>query len=189
MGREEELKKLAVALAQAVTNIFKEKADITFSKEPVIVKKNILEYNGRMRADGMEKFNNPTFVSFVNYYANTKDLEKHSALGALVVYVEQNQVPGLLKMLKYPPIDDEDENAMKDGCGTLSNIIAGKFKSQISALGHAELEMSPFSNYRNSAANGVPFCFKEYDKYEISFYIENQKRLVVEMTMGVIPRK
>lgn len=189
MNREEELKKLAAALAQAVTDVFKEKGDIGFSKEPVIVKKNILEYNGRMRADGMEKFNTPTFVSFVNYYAHVKDMEKHNALGALIVYVEQKQVPGLLKMLKYPPIDDEDENAMKDGCGTLSNIIAGKFNLQISAMGHAGLEMSPFSNYRNNAANGVPFCFKEYDKYEISFYIENQKRLVVEMTMGAIPRK
>jgi len=140
-----------------------------------------------MRADGMEKFNDPTFVSTVNYYASVKDMEKHSAVGALVVYVEQSYIVTLLKILKYPPVDDEDENAMKDSCGTLCNIFAGHFKSKISSMGFIELEMSPFFNYRNTASAGVEFCFKEYDKYEASFYFDNKKRLVVEMTMGAIP--
>lgn len=187
--KDDRLHKFALALLESVKEIFKEKSDVGFSKEPTLERKNIIEYNGRMRADGMEKFNDPTFVSTVNYYVNAKDMEKHSAIGALVVYVEQSYIVSLLRLLKYPPIDDEDENAMKDSCGTLCNIFAGHFKSKISSMGCIELEMSPFSNYRNTAANGVEFCYKEYDKYEISFFLDNKKRLVVEMTMGAVPQR
>ena len=187
--KEDRLQKFAAELARAVTELLKEKGEIKFTKDPVLVRKNILEYNGRMRADGMEKFNDPTFVSTVNFYASAKDMEKHSALGALIVYVEQAYICTLLRLLKYPPVDDENIEAMKDSCGTLCNIIAGRFKSAISSMGLIELEMSPFSNYRNTASAGVEFCFKEYDKYEITFFIDNHKRLVVEMTMGAIPAK
>jgi len=188
-AREQELEQQAKLLNETIKKLFKERGEIEFAKEPTLAKKNIIEYNGRMRADGMEKFNNPTYVSFVNFYIDTKSMEKHSALGALVIYVEQSYVVPLVKKLKYPPIDDEDENAMKDGCGALCNIIAGAYKSALVTGGFAELEMSHFSNYRNTAANGIEFCFKEWDKYEISYYLDNEKRLVVELTMGVVPKR
>lgn len=187
--KEDRLHKLAVSLTQAIADLFKEKGEIKFSKDPAMERKNIIEYNGRMRADGMEKFNDPTFVSTVNFYVSAKDMERHNAIGALVVYVEQAYIVTLLRLLKYPPVDDENIEAMKDSCGTLCNIIAGRFKSTISSSGFIELEMSPFSNYRNTASAGVEFCFKEYDKYELTFYIDNKKRMVVEMTMGAIPMK
>lgn len=187
-AREAELEKLATALADSVAAIFKERGEVKFSKDPVIHKKNIVEYNGRMRADGMEKFNNPTFVSSINYYATPKDMEKKNALGAIIVYIEQGFVVDMLRMLKYPPADDENMDALRDCCGTLCNIIAGRFKSAISAMGYIELEMSHFSSYRNTAPQGVAFCYKEYDKYETIFFINGVKRLVIEMTMGSIPK-
>ncbi|MFA5059995.1 MAG: hypothetical protein WC676_05155 [Candidatus Omnitrophota bacterium] len=188
-GHENDLESLAITLSKSVASILREKAELKLSKEPEVKKKYIIEYNGRMRADGMEKFNDPTFVSVVNYFATAKDMEKKNILGALIVYVQQEYIATLLRLLKYPPVDDENENAMLDACGTLCNIVAGRFKSEISTLGFIELEMSPFSNYKNSASNGVGFCYKEYDKYELTFYLENKKRLVVEMTMGPIPKR
>lgn len=184
----EVLKRLADILAQGVVALFDERAGIKFSQDPVLERKNIIEYNGRMRVDGMEKFNEPTFISTVNYYASKKDMEAHKAVGALVVYVEQEYIVTMLKQLKYPMANDEDEEEMKDCCGTLCNIIAGRFKSDLVASGHVELEMSAFSNYRNTSIKGVEFDYAEWDKFEISFFIDGKKRLVVEMTMGTVPK-
>ena len=72
--KSDELQKLANVLSQSIVDIFKEKGEIKFSKEPVLARKNILEYGGKMRADGMEKFNNSTYVSAVNYYATAKTI-------------------------------------------------------------------------------------------------------------------
>ena len=186
--KEIQLKQIAGILAEAVKAIFAEKSEIKFSKEPVLERKNIIEYQGKMRADGLEKFEGvATYVSAVNFYLTAQDMGKHKAIGALIIYVAQSYIPNVMKTLKYPPIDDEDEKAMRDSCGTLCNIIAGRFKSGLVASGYRELEMSAFSTYRNSSFN-VEFCYKEYDKYEICYYIQDNKRLVTEVTMGALPR-
>ena len=74
----------------------------------------------------------------------------------------------MMKIMKYPPVDEESESAMLDSCGTLSNIIAGRFKSEISQNGYVELEMSHFWNYRNNAFNGVAFPESEYHDFEFT---------------------
>ncbi|MDP2654272.1 MAG: chemotaxis protein CheX [Candidatus Omnitrophota bacterium] len=192
-GRKQnpDLEKFAEIFQTSIVGLFGERApELKFSKPPVKAKMPIIEYNGKLRADGMEKFDNePTYVSAINYYANTKDMEKKKALGTVVLYVQQNYISKLVRILQYPPVDDESDEAMQDSCGTLCNIIAGRFKSEISNAGYIELEMSHFVTYRNSAVSGVDFCYNEYDKYEIVFEIEGQKRLVVELSIGVVPRK
>ncbi|MCK5216055.1 MAG: hypothetical protein KAR05_11975 [Candidatus Omnitrophica bacterium] len=185
-----ELDKFAELLNQGVVALFKERGEIKFTSDPVMERKRLIEFDGRMRADGMEKFENePTYVSAVNFYANEKDMEKSKTLGALIIYVEQTYIAKLMKMLRYPPIDDESDDAMRDSCGTLCNIVSGRFKSEISSAGYIELEMSHFMNYRNSAFSGVNFCYNEYDKYIIDFEIDKKKRLVIEMTMGAVPKR
>ena len=150
----------------------------------------IIEYDGKMRADGMEKFNNePTYVSAINYYANKADMEKKKTLGTIVVYVEQNYMTKMMRLLQYPPVDDENEDALQDSCGTLCNILAGRFKSEISNAGYIELEMSHFIVSRNNVVPGVNFCFTEFDKYEIVFDIDGGKHLVIEITVGVVPKR
>ena len=114
-------------------------------------------------------------------------MAKKKTLGALVVYVPEAYLPKLMRTLQYPAIDDEDEKAMLDSVGTLCNIVAGRFKSEISSAGYIELEMSHFNNFRNSPLFGIDFCLAEYDKYEVIFELEGSKRMVIEMTMGVVP--
>ena len=185
--KQDELSKYAGILAESITAIFAEK-EVPLSQPPALERKNILEYKGRMRADGMEKFNCPTFVSVVNFFTSAKDMAKNNALGAVIVYIEQSFVKPIMKLLKYPAIDAEDMDALRDSAGTLANIISGRFKSALSLAGYIGLEMSHFMSYRNTATSGIAFCFKEYDKYEIDIFIESEKRLVVELTMGPIPR-
>ena len=184
-----ELERFADLLATGTVALFSER-ELRFSKPPEKQKRLIIDYEGKMRADGMEKFSNETtYVSAVNYYATQADMAKKRALGALIVYVEHSFVASLMKMLKYPMIDDESEKALLDSCGTLSNIIAGRFKSEISAGGYIELEMSHFMTYRNSAVVGIDFCPNEYFMFQNDFYIDGKKRLVLEMTMGTVPRR
>jgi len=185
-----ELDKFADLLEEGVVALFKERGELTFSSPPKKTNHSIIEFDGRMRADGMEKFDNePTYVSAVNFYANEKDLEKQKTLGALVVYVQQDYIAKLMRKLQYPPVDDESEEAMLDSCGTLCNIVSGRFKSEISSAGYIELEMSHFRNYRNNAFNGVDFCYAEYNLYEIEFQLDGKKRMVIEMTMGAVPKR
>ena len=188
--QNKELEKFADLLIKGVTALFAERGELEFSKDPEKERKTIIEYEGKMRADGMEKFNNePTYVSVVNYYASEADMQKNKVLGALVIYVEQAYLPKLMRLLQYPPVDDESEEAMLDSCGTLSNIIAGRFKSEVSSAGYIELEMSHFQTYRNSAFAGVSFCPSEFDMMTVSFEIANVKRLAMEMSMGVVPTR
>lgn len=183
-----ELDIFADLLERGTTELFRER-EVAFSAPPKKDRRKIVEYEGRMRADGMEKFDNEaTYVSAVNFYASEKDMEKKKTLGALIVYVEQAYIAKMMRLLQYPPIDDESDDAMQDSCGTLCNIISGRFKSEISSAGYIELEMSHFMNYKNNAFNGVQFCFSEFDMYQMDFFIENAKRLVIEMTMGSIPK-
>ncbi len=183
-----DLEQFAKALSQSVTKMFLERNNIKFSQEPTLESKTIVEYNGMMRADGMEKFNEPAFISYINYYNSKADMEKNKAIGAIIVYIQQSYVAALLKLLKYPLADDEDMEAMADCCGTLCNIIAGAFKTEISKMGRIELEMSHFTSYRNHAVIGVPFNFSERDRYELTFFIKDEKRLVVDVSMGIVPK-
>lgn len=184
----QELFTLAVTLGGVITRMFRKTGHTELSTEPIIEKKPIIEFMRRMRVFGMEKFATPTFISTINYYVNVKDMEEHRALGVIIVYIEQDFVARLLRLLQYPLIDEDDEEALKDASGTLCNVIAGQFKSEIAQLGFIEVEMSHFSSYRNTAFHGVEFCMGQREKYEISFNIQEKKRLVVEMTMGSVPK-
>ncbi|MFA5087514.1 MAG: chemotaxis protein CheX [Candidatus Omnitrophota bacterium] len=188
-AQNKELDKFAELLAKSIESLFKERGEIVFSRKPVLTRSNIVEYEGRMRVAGMEKFDNePTYISAVSFFSNARDMEKHNTLGVVVVYVKQDYLATIMKMLQYPPIDDESDDELRDSCGTLCNIIAGRFKSEISAAGYVELEMSHFVNFRNSSFGGVEFCRSEYDKYQIEFVIQDKKQVVVEMSMGPVPR-
>ena len=175
---------LALGLAVAVKKVFKQKGGVRLSSEPAMEKKMITPFMQRMRVDAMEKFNNPTAFSVVHFYKNKQEQEKGNPAGVLIVYVEKKFIAELLRLLKYPYIDNDDDEAVKDGCGTLCNLIGGYFKNEINKLGYAELEMSHFHSYINSIADGVAFPAGQTDKYEISYYIEDEKRLVTEMVMA-----
>jgi len=180
---------LALALSAAVKKIFYEKSGTVFSNEPKLEKKLITQFVHRMRVDAMEKFNATTAFSVVQFAANDETLEKQAYLITLVVYLEQKFLPEFLRLLQYPYIDSDDETEVKDGCGTLCNLIAGQYKREITALGYKDLMMSPFENYINTAADGVGIPNGATEKFELSFEVEGSKRLVVEMmTLSMLPK-
>lgn len=187
-GHGEALFTMSLGLTVAVKKVFYEKSELKFSAEPVIEKKPIIQFMQRMRVEAMEKFNQTTFFSVVHFYKNVTALEANDPAGFLIVYIERTFVPEMLRLLKYPYIDYDNDDEVLDGTGAIVNLIAGQFKKELIRLGHADLEMSHFKSFINSNVNGVDYPRDQVEKYEVSFEIDDKKRLVVEMVMGPLPR-
>lgn len=172
---------LALALSAAVKKVFYEKTTMVFSDEPRLEKKLITQFVRRMRVDAMEKFNDTTVFSVIEFASNEENLEKKEYLVTLVFYLEQKFMPEFLRLLQYPYIDSDDDIEVKDGCGTLANLISGQYKKELATLGYKDMMMSPFESYINTAVDGVGIFNGATEKYELSFEVEGAKRLVVEM--------
>ena len=172
---------LALALSAAVKKIFYEKSEMTFSSEPSLEKKPIVLYFNEMRVDAMEKFNSTTVFSVIDFAATEEGLENHKYLITIIVYLEKDFLPEFLRLLQYPYIDSDDEIEVKDGCGTLVNLIAGQYKREMANLGYKDVMMSPFESYINTAMDGVLIPKGVTEKYAINFEIDGVKRLAVEM--------
>ncbi len=185
--KEDNLRAMAIVLAGAVRKVF-EKRGVKFTSRPILERKPVVEFMKRMRVFGMEKFPSPTYISTINFFISKKEMDKKEALGVIALYIEQDFMARLIKLLNYPQIDEDDEEQVKDAGGAICNLIGGQFKTDLSLMGFWELEMSHFSSYRNSAAMGVPFYHKVLEKFELSFYLKGEKRLVMEISMGPIPR-
>jgi hypothetical protein len=175
-------------LSKAVRDMLQLKGNFDVSRKPMIVERELVSFSGRMRVDALEKFNKRTVFSVVKFYADTGRLERDQPIGALVVFVESEYLSKLLWSLEYPRIDEDDDEAALDGCGTLTNLIAGHFVKEVHEQGFVHLQMSHFESFINNAVNGVSFSTDQTRKYEISFVIQGQKRIVVELTMGDVPR-
>lgn len=176
---------MALALAAAVKKVFYEKSASKFSGEPVLEKKPITQFVSRMRVDAMEKFNATTVFSDVEFAASEEALKKQEYLLTLVVYSQKQYLADFLRLMQYPYIDSEDDQEIKDGCGTLVNLIAGQYKREMVILRSKDLTMSHFGSYINSAANGLAIPKGATYKYEISFEVDGVKRLVVEVVPSV----
>jgi hypothetical protein len=184
---EAALAKMALGLAAAVQKVFLEKSRTTFSAEPRIEKTGIVSFMKRMRVQAIGKYNQATIFSVVHYYRNTAMLRKHRPLGLVIVYVERDFAPELLNLLGYPSIDNDEDDEVLDGIGTIANLIAGLFKRELKQLGYKDLEMSHFQSFINRAPYGLEYPANQGVKYEITFDIDGQKRMVVELVMAPLP--
>jgi hypothetical protein len=180
---------MTLALSAAVKKVFFERSELKFSSEPVIEKKPIVQFVSRMRIDAMEKFNSTTFLSAVHYYRNAEVMTKEPPVGVIVVYIERTFVPEMLRLFKYPYIDYDNDDEVLDGIGAVSNLIAGFFKIELGRIGYIDLEMSHFRSAINNVLDGLEYSKSQTYKHEISFEIEDVKRMVVEVVIEPLPRR
>jgi len=162
---------------------------MTFSSEPRLDKELVTQFANKMRVDAMEKFNSTTVFAVIQFAANQEDLKRQEYMVTLVVYLEQKFLPEFLRMLQYPYIEFDNDEEVKDGCGTLVNLIGGQFKREMSNLGYKDLMMSHFESFINTAADGVGIPKGVTEKFELNFEIDGVKRLVIEMvTLDMLPK-
>jgi hypothetical protein len=181
------LKGLAFILAHAVRSMVQTKGDYDLSRDPVMRLKPVVSFHQRMRVDGMEKFNARTVLSAVKFYSDIANLEADKPLGVLIIFIEVDEIARLMWSFDYPRIDEDDDAAILDACGTLTNLIAGSFVKEIYDMGFVHLQMSHFESYLNTAVNGIAFASDETEKYEIDFWIKGAKRIVAELSIGPVP--
>jgi hypothetical protein len=186
--QQEEFHSQALALVTAVEKLLRLKGKLKFSADPVVVRRKIVQFSKRMRVDGLEKFGERTVFSAVNFYINKIRMEEHQALGGIIIYVPVSYISRLLHMMEYPRVDEDDEAAVLDGCGTVANLIAGYFVKELKGQGYVHLEMSHFESFINTSLNGIEFSAEQEWKYEISFEVDGSKKMVAELTLGHIPR-
>ena len=151
--------------------------------------KPIEEYEGRMRVNATEKFDVAVFIAAVSFYLNKADMQAHRARGAMIVYMDTEIADKLFKAAGLQVPYDEDDESMMALCGSLCQSIVDTLKDRLAASGYASLEVSAPAVYKNTISNGVEFSKDQNEKHELSFFFLKHKALVIEWTMGPIPKK
>lgn len=178
----------SLLLSKVVERVLQQRGGIELSDVPMFEKTPIVEFMKRMRVWSLEKFNDTTYISAINFFKNDKDLKAQKTLGTILIYIEEEYISYLFKRLDYPNLDEDDDDCLKDACGTFCNIIAAKFKSGLAQMGYAELSMSHFYSFKDEVFGGVAYDTQQKSKYEIAFEINGVKRIVAELTLGKVPK-
>lgn len=179
----------SVCLTEVILRTFEHKGKLDVTSQPVPKIRPIVIANKRMKVNSLGKFDGSTYISVINFYKNNEDMSSKNAIGALIVYIGEKYIVDLFAQMGYPDLDEDDEREMEDAVGTFCNIIAGKFRLALKQVGYIELEMSHFTSYQNEVPEGVFFDHRQNRKYEITFEIDEENALVVELTMGDVPKR
>ena len=105
-NKEFDQQKVATTLMTSVQTTLEKMYHLSLTQDPEFIEKEIIEYNSRMRTFGLEKFNAPCYVSAINFYLSQKHLEKHDALGAMVLYINEDSALKLLKASGFKNVDE-----------------------------------------------------------------------------------
>ncbi len=179
---------MAEVLAWAVKKMLLLKGDIHLSREPFIRERPVVQFHQRMRVDGLEKFSARTVFSSIVFFKDKHQMDVEHAVGAMVVYIPVDYIAKLMWLMEYGRIDEDEDDVVLDACGTITNLIGGYFVKELSGQGFIFLEMSHFESFINTAVNGINFSPDQESKFEIEFFIRNEKKIVAELTMGKLPR-
>jgi hypothetical protein len=186
--KEFNLEKVAETLALVVIRNLNAMIADGYRDQSTRKKRSIVEYEGKLRASGMDVFNGATYISCVSYYLSEKAKETHSATGTLILYLRRTNAESFLKSIGYRGADDEKEDDMMGFCGQFCEVIAKDFRQELHLMGYPELVMTKPDNYLNGVPLGIDFNKSQYDQFEISFPFKGEKALVFEMTMAPLPQ-
>ena len=180
---------LTGAFMSAMGQMLEKLGTITPSGEPKAEESAIIEYDGRMRISGMEKFNSTSFISVVNFYLNQGDMQRQKSKGVMVLYFEGENMSKFLKAfgIRFP--DDEDDKSMMDACGQVAAAVADEFKAELTRKGFVELVASKPHNYKNNVIEGVEYSTDQKTKQTVSFFYFRTKVIAADLTMAALPPK
>ena len=184
------LNSYAEMLRDILSRIIQKNAKIQFSKDPVIEKRDIVEYNKKMRVSALEKFNAPGYLSAINYYLTPKDKETKNATGAFIFYIVEGNLKKSFEAagMAVAGFDDDDLEQVTAKCNQLCQTISDEFCSELKSKGYKELIASTPVSARNTIPEGVGFSFNQYQKCEVSFHVKNIKSFTLEVTLPLLKK-
>lgn len=178
---------IATTMMGCVQETFEKMCNVSLSKAPEFNEKEIIEYDGRMRVFGLEKFDGPCYISAINFYVDKKHFEEKDSSGVVVLYIEEEAAEKLGKAMGQSEADLEDEEVVLDTCGEFCNVVVGQFKNELRALGYIDLIISAPIKHKNDISEGVDFQYSEKKLYELNFHVWKRKLIVVDITMAPVP--
>ena len=178
-------------LRDIINRLIQKNAKIQFSKDPVIEKRDIVEYNKKMRVSVLEKFNAPGYLSAINYYLTPKDKETRNAAGAFILYIIDSNLKKFFEAtgMAVAGFDDDDLEQVTSKCNQLCQTISDEFCGELKSKGYKDLIASTPISARNTIPEGVDFSFNQYEKCDVSFYIKNIKSLTLEITLPSLKKQ
>jgi len=188
MSPQEDLYLQAVCLTEVILRTFEHKGKLDVTSKPLPKIRPIVTANRRMKVMTLDKFSGSAYIGVINFFKDQAALKSNQAIGALIIYIGEKFIVDLFAQMGYPGLDENNEEELEDAVGTFCNIIGGKFKLALKQLNFIELEMSPFSTYQNEVKEGVLYDPRESRKYEIKFEIDKEKAMIVELTLGAVPK-
>jgi len=155
---------------------------IELSEETDVVQKQMMDYEGRMRTLGLDKFNGLCYLAAVSLYKSEASQEKQDAVGGLIVYVEDEVAERVFKALGQKA--NMDDESILNAAGAIAKNMAEGLNKQLSAKGFSSLVISEPVPARNDLSNGIPFHKSQYTYYEYDLHIWKQKAVVVALTLA-----
>ncbi len=180
---------LTSSLTEIVEKLISEKNAVLPTQPTESVLKDIMEYEGRMRVSGMDKFNSPSLIAVTNLYLNEADKQKNKAKGAVVLFMNTEIADKIFKAVGFTVPYDEDDDSMMKLCGQFAQAVVNAFKDRLSSAGYAALIASEPLVYKNNVSEGVAFSPDQVEKQEISFYYFKTKTILIEVSLAPIPKK
>ena len=159
------------------------------SQDPQVNEIDIVEYDGRMRVAGLEKFNSVCFVSAVNFYLSQAEQKQNKVKGAMVLYMDSENGSKIYKVLGFPVPDDEDDISMMEACGKICKLIGEGFVNALTNSGYTSLVMSEPDNHKNNIMEGIAFSKEQKKLQEFCFFYWKKKTIAIELTLAAIPMK
>lgn len=184
MSQKFDLENIADTLMHCVEDTFGKTYNIFFSQDSERVERQIIEYKSRFRTFGLEKFNAPCYISAINFFASPQHIPRNNSLGFLILYLKEEHAVKMLKAMGFSIKEDDDDSVMLDSVGELTNIITEQFKKELISLKYPELTLSSPVSAKNDIADGVWFQYSEQRYHELSFYLYNDKCLVVSLSLA-----
>ena len=190
MAKPLDLDVLNPAVTGVMEEVLAKLGGINPTASPTTKTVDIEEYEGRMRVNGIDKFQAPSYISTVVFYSSAGDAGQHrNAKGTVVLYVDHENAGKLFNGLGFRVPEDEDDVSMMESCGKMADLIASTFKNRLVQQGYADLAKSAPSNYKNSVPEGVEFSKDQTSKQEYCFFYWKRKAIIVEVALTPIPRR
>ena len=175
-----QLEEVGALLQNSILSIFLKIGISPFDGEVKIEKRHIIEYERRMRASSIGKFNAPAYCAAVNFYRTAAERQARNAAGVIILSLKEGSEI-IIKRAGIRDFDEDDRDVASEKCADLCLKFAQAFKEALSAAAFPALILSEPIHHRNNLPQGVQFPYDQYEEILITFQIKKQPALVMEL--------